>query len=342
MDNLINSTNNQQNLNPEKKSIDKEKLLAKIPEVSPKLKKDEIVEAYNKLVEKYKEEIFKEEIPGAELKEEYSKENLIRGAIDFKENFSGLIEKLETKIISEFEKLNNIRENISAKKKELERIYDTEISLEYLGFLLRENKRIKNEFDLEIKEAKRNWEEERKERDRKWKWEEEDYKYSFAFEKQKREDEFKEKLDREEKGFLAKQREKEGMLAKREEELKKQEEESKRLEQEVADFPARIEKVKKEIAEKVAKQIRSECETSSKFREEKYKSSLDLLNLENKNLKATIVGLQNEIKNLISQLEKNKERLQEIVLKVIEEKKPEKIHEIQEMRERRKEERNPQ
>ncbi|MHA1669641.1 MAG: hypothetical protein ACTSV5_03580 [Promethearchaeota archaeon] len=34
--------------------------------------------AYNELLEKYKEEALREEIPTAELKEEYSKENLIK------------------------------------------------------------------------------------------------------------------------------------------------------------------------------------------------------------------------------------------------------------------------
>lgn len=299
--------------------IDKEKLLASLPKVSPKFKKEEIVEAYNKLLEKYKEGVFGGQ-KDFEGKEEYSREKLIKETTDFKESFSNFIGKLENKTLSEFEKLKTIKENIAKKKEELERIYDIEISLEYLGYLLRENKKTQKELAGNIDETKKKWEEEKMEKERKTKWEDEDYKYSFVFRKQKAENELDEKLEQKEKEFLSKLKDKETEAKKREESLAAREEELKNLKLEVSGFSQKIEKTKKETAEEIARKLKNEYETSLKFQEEKYKSALSLSGLEIKNLKGIIAGLEDEIRNLAKQLETSKSHLQEIVLKVIEEK----------------------
>lgn len=312
---MDNQTNNQQN------QIDREKLLAAVPKISPKFKKEDLISAYNELLEKYKEGVFKEHGQTAESKSEYSREKIVKEADDFKESFSSVMEKLENKVVSEFEKLVNIKESISVKKRELERVYDIEISLEHLGFLLRENMKMKKNLAIEIEEARRKWEDEKREKERKLKWEKEEREYAFSFKKQKTEDELKEELEKKKKEFFTEQNKKEEESKERENNLQLEEERLKNLKAEVLSFPQQIEKIKKETEEKTAKQIKSEYETAFKFQEEKYKASLGLASVETKNLKAIIVGLENEIKNLTEQLGTNKSQLQEIVLKVIEEKK---------------------
>lgn len=246
-------------------------------EVSTKNTKNEILDAYNELLEKIQSE--KKSEPKAE-KERSEKQEIIKnaGMVNFEsivKNISELklylgnaLDKLEDSLIEEFKKLSNLQEAIKIESANLEELYQIKQNADSLAALLATQKAKKIEFDEEMKTKTLAWEKEQKDYEAKIKEtdeqlkknrkrEEEEYKYNLELGRKKEQDSYNEKKTAQEKTLAEKKADFEKQIAERETAVSLKEKELEDLRSRVEAFPKELDKALKDIEKTVTDNLTS-------------------------------------------------------------------------------------
>jgi len=194
---------------------------AEIPEISSKSTKDQILSAYNEVLEKLNEK--QDQVPQEAKKKEEQKAVIIKATTHSSDgiisDLSGIklktikqLDVLSEELLEEFQKLSDLREAISLEQKHLEELYQIKETANTLAALLQahaeqneklrqERERQKEDFEQFMASQRLRWEEdnkqlelafqeekEKQEKDRKR--EEEEYAYAREIKRRKEVDEY--------------------------------------------------------------------------------------------------------------------------------------------------------
>jgi len=180
--------------------------MEKKKEISPKSTKNEILEAYNELFEKVKEQkpmdrqaIKKKEEEKQIVKDasQQSSEKIIKGLADLKLDIGKSLDSLEEKLVAQYKKLTELQQAINIETKNLEEVYEIKLNTDSLAAVLLAQKEKKAGFEADIEEKKRDFE--TKMTEKKSQWEKEQWTFESA--KKEREAQTKKERQREEEEY---------------------------------------------------------------------------------------------------------------------------------------------
>ncbi len=131
--------------------------------VNIKNTKNEIIEAYNDLLEKVKDN--KKEEPKKELEKQkqietvkqvadMSQNGIVKEVSELKINLTSSLDKIGDQFVSEFKKFEELQKAIAFEKKNLEELYQLSASTDSLAVMLLAQKEKKEEFEAEMLDKK--------------------------------------------------------------------------------------------------------------------------------------------------------------------------------------------
>jgi hypothetical protein len=272
-----------------------------VPRLSTKSTKEEMLKAYNELVNRFQDKsaaVSERQVEAkktadsavVEKASKYTVESIIKGLADLNIYVGKALNDLSRELTAEAEKLAEIRGAIAIETGHLEELHDIQLAADTLALLIKEHAEKKaafeaereseeNEFNFQIAEKKTDWKKEqeayaaalkenearlRKERER----EKEEYEYSLALARKKEKDGYEAARTAQMKALEEERAKQEQELGAREASVKSQEVELADLRAKVAAFPgelaASIERAGKEAASKAEGQQRLEAQLLAK------------------------------------------------------------------------------
>jgi hypothetical protein len=307
-------------------------------ELTTKSSKNELLDAYNELLEKIqgasitdvktqrekegREELVKTVATGSAGK-------IVKSLADLKISIASALDSVEDSLLNEFKNLTKLQEAIGIEDKNLENLYQIKVNVDSLAALLLAQKEKKQEFETELNERKELWEKEKKEYEifrkeedlqqkKQRQREEEEYNYNLKLQRKKDQDLYEAKKILQETELAEKKSKIEKELTEREQILAVKELEFKDLKVKVESFSKELEKAIAETEKTITEKI-----------ELKYKHQSDLLNKEiegerklNEQLIASLRAKIKEQETLVTQLttkaDTATQQVKDIAVKVVE------------------------
>ena len=276
--------------------------------------KAEVVEEYNKLLEKYDELKMASKILGepqtldlfSKVKD-YTVNNLTASIAELKNSLNSNLTELSDKLLAEAQKLSEIQQAIELSKKNLELNYHIEIAAETLQNLIGENETKRQEFEKTAEQSRRDLGEEITNKKRDWSRELEEYNYDTKI-KHKREEEF----------YQEQKAKKEAEFLERADQLKNQETELQNLRAQAADAPKQLEKALAAKEQELAKKLRSQFDQELLSAKKDWQAEKNIYELKLNNQEEQIKKQNTEISALKQETERANKKAQELAVKVIE------------------------
>ena len=277
--------------------------------ITPTSTKNQILDAYNEMLAKLKEqeqnntalkkELVEKEKLQKQVKNEINSDDFFSTIDQLKSIFNNQIDDLKTNLINEKEKLQRVQKSLDIEKLDLDELYQIKAEAQSLEALIATQKQEKEKFETEFVKRKSLLDDEISSKKEQWKKEEEEYQYKIKIErrnevdayllkKQKQDQELKEQKEHFDKNILV-----------REEAVQSKETEYSELKNKVDAFD---EILKKEISNK-------EKEISEKLKKEyDYQKQLD-----NKDLEVKVKLFEHEIGVLKEKLNDQKEIISQLM-----------------------------
>jgi len=322
----------------------------KIKKLSKVNTKQEMLEAYNALLQQLQEREKTELKPEEKIQEKRNKEavavvdilsseSVIQGIGNLKVEIGKMLTRIPDILEEEVNKYRRIKEAIGVKEETLREIYDIEKAAQTLNALLETQTQKRGEFEdemavkreqfnYEMQQLRREWEKEKKlyeetareqaaELKKRQQREKEEYEYSFKREQRLVKDKFEDEKAKAEKMLRERKETMEKELTEKEKNLDKREEELDELHKRVNAFP-------KELEATVNKSIKETTErllAESKAKEDLIKRTSDgernvfVTKIEALEKKAKEQG--DQIVKLLQQLEKAYQKIEDIAVKTV-------------------------
>ncbi|MBI4370609.1 MAG: hypothetical protein HY547_10325 [Elusimicrobia bacterium] len=260
---------------------------------------------------------------------EITPEGIVQNIASLGVEISKALSELSSKLVSETNLLNSLKEAVSLEKNELDKLHKIDVAATALDQLIEEYNQRKQSLDTEIIETRSRWESENESRDQEQKEfeenlkkqrqrEKEEYGYQTTSERKKEQDAYEESLRLKERQNKEKQELLEKNWQAREAGLKEKEDELNRLKKEVSEFPQRL---KKETENAVTEAIRAlkiqQAQEILVFQKDA-ESEKRLSELKIKSLEETVSRQSGQIETLGQRLEEAKKQVQDIAVKAIE------------------------
>ena len=318
-------------------------------ELSTKNTKNEILAAYDELLQKVQES--KTEEP-KKLQEKQKQEtivkhaegltyeNIVKNLSNLKIELSASLDKLGEQLVTEFKKFEELQQAIQLEKKSLDDLYQLSANADSLSVMLLAQKEKKAQFEEEIAAKRAKFEEEMIQTQLQWKKlqeetltkqkeeaeaikkakqrEEEDYQYTLKLTRKKEADLYEEKKSKLEKELAEKKALFEKEFADREAKINNAETELAELKAKSQAFPTEMEKAVaaavKSATEKLQAEFRFEKELNAKHVEGEMKLREQTI----QTLQAKIVDLEASMKELSQKTVTAEASVKDIAIKAIE------------------------
>lgn len=323
----------------------------KIKKISMTNTKKEMLDAYNELVQKIKEQQELQLNPQKIAEEKTKKEvvqkvegvnlNSIPGSINnLKSDINSTLNTLERNLEAEVKKYDDIRNAIEIKEKELHEVFEIEKSAHTLAALIESQniKKIEFEEEMELKKTttlkeietlRAEWDREKqnhlaeiKERDEKEKKEaarlKEEFDYNFKREKQIAHDKLSDELKTKEKEFNQNIKEKTEELSKRESVINEKETSLNELEQRVAQFQNELNNAVAKAVEENTKKLQAEFKNKENYFIKEFEGERNVLTTKIESYEKTIKEQEKKITELSNKLDDAYTKVQDIAVKTIE------------------------
>jgi colicin import membrane protein len=322
-----------------------------LPRLNTKNTKEDMLKAYNELVQRFQEKSSAQpekkaevaraaEVALVEKTAAYTVESIIKNLADLNINLGKGLASLGEELTAEAAKLVEIRQAITIESKKVEELHDIDLAANTLEQLIQEHANRKAAFEAEIAESEARFEEEmaakksdwkkeqdayiaaqkesearlKKERDR----EKEEYEYTLALARRKEKDLYETQKAALQKALKEERQTQEQELAARETAVAAQEENLAQLQKQVAGFPKElsnaVEQARREVQQAADAKAKQETLLAAKEGEgEKKVAALKIAALEE------MVSKQNaQIEALTRKLEEANTQVQAIAVKAIE------------------------
>ena len=309
------------------------------PEISAKNTKNEILDAYNALLKKIKEQkpvdrqVEKEKVEKKEIVETAARnsvETIVKGLADLKLAITKALDDMEQQLIGESKRLQGIRQAIEIEQKNLEEIHEIRADADSLAALLLAQKEKKQTFEAEIEQKRGDfeaemvqkrllWKKEREEEVKKARQrEEEEYSYNRQLQRKKDQDAYAASKAVLEKELEDKRQTLERSWSERESALAAREKELADLKARVESFPKELEKAvrdtEKAVTERLQFTFKHEAEIGVREREGERKLSQQII----ASLEAKIKEQDELIRQLTQKANEAGLQVQSIAIKAIE------------------------
>jgi colicin import membrane protein len=322
-----------------------------LPRLNPKNTKEEMIKAYNELVQRFQEKSSAQPEKKAEVARaaesalvektaSYTVESIIKNLADLNINLGKGLASLGEELTAEAAKLAEIRQAIAIENKKLEELHDIDVAANTLEQLIQEHASRKTAFETEMDETEAHFEEEMAAKKADWKKEQdayvaaqkeaearlkkdrdrekEEYEYTLALARRKEKDQYEAQKAALQKALKEERQAQEQELAARETAVAAQEEESAQLQKQVEAFPPQlntaVEQARREVQQAADAKAKQEGLLTAKEAEgEKKVSALKIAALEE------MVARQNvQVEALTRKLEEANTQVQAIAVKAIE------------------------
>ena len=316
--------------------------------VTPTSTKNEILNAYNQLLDKIQDS--KQDNPKVEQEKkikdatvtaaaDLSDEKIIGQISSLKLTLNSTLDKIEDDLIIEFERLLKIREAISIEDQRLKDFYQINAGTDSLAAILAVQKEKKEEFEQEMAFRKREFEEELKtqklNRDKEVKlWEEkrkesedllkkqrtreeEEYNYNLQLVRKKDQDLYEQKKAKLEKELSEKKVSFENDINSREQVVAAAEKELAELRLKAEQFPAGLEKAVQAAIKETTASLEKEHKYEKQFVLKDNDGEMKLKNQQIESLQSRIKDLEIQVKQAYSKAENAENNTKEITIKAI-------------------------
>ncbi len=310
----------------------------KLPEVSEKNKKSEILDAYNELLGQIKKEkdqslqevkVQKEQVETVKRAASLNEGTISKNILELKLSLTKELDSLAQKMDTEYRKLVDLQNAISIESENIEDLYGIKHSADSLAALLLAQKQQKATFDQEILVTKTAWEREKDAYDqqvkdykartkKEWAREEEEYDYTLTLERKKDTDQYEAKKQELEAQLVQQKAQFDKEFVERETALKAQEDELVSLKEQVSSFPEQLEKAVATTQKETKEQIETHYKHQIDLASREHESEQKLNNQTIDTLQAKIKEQEAFIKQLTNKADASTTQVQEIALKAIE------------------------
>jgi hypothetical protein len=316
--------------------------------LSPSSTKTEILKAYNELLGKIQES--KQESPKLE-QEKKSKEAIVKEAAELtdekiigrisslKLDLNTTLDRIEDDLDAEYQRLIKIREAISIEDQRLKDLYQINAGADSLAAILAAQKERKNEFELEMAERKKAFEEETKaeklSRDKENKlWEEkkkeaeenlkkqrsredEEYQYNLQLTRKKDKDQYEQKKASLDKEFAERRTSFENEINTREQAIAAAEKELTELRLKAEKFPNDLENTVQAALKESTLRLEKENKFEKQLLLKDHEGEMKLKNQQIESLMSRIKDLEVQLKQAYTKAENAESNTKEITLKAI-------------------------
>ena len=290
--------------------------------------KDDVVEADSYGNSKVDEVLKQREAEICELVKDLAVDGILRNFADLNGEISKTLSTLSEKIISEVDRLSNLRQAVAVETKELENLHKIDVAQTALDQLVEDYSQKKEALESEIETTRQLWEQEDQTRQRETKELEEslkksrqreidEYEYKKNLERKKAQDKYEEEIRLREKQNREAQEALEKGWKVREESLKAQEEEMVLLRKTVDEFPLRLKKEVDKVETDATKQTEQKFSQEILLLKRDSESEKRIASLTIKTLEEAIVRQTAQICALQLQVEEAKKQVQDIAVKAI-------------------------
>ncbi|KKQ56840.1 MAG: hypothetical protein US74_C0010G0001 [Parcubacteria group bacterium GW2011_GWA2_38_13] len=269
--------------------------------------KTEILEEYDKLLEKYEElksdsNILSDSSSQTlfEKAKSWTSDSFAKSLSDLRIAFHDTLNQLSDKMQTETQKLNEIQQAIELSKKNLQIHYGVQVVADTLQNLIAENENKKKEYEKELVSKKMAAEEEVSKVKKEWAREQEEYEYNA-----------KTKRNRDEETYQA-------IKTKHEEEMASKSEEIQKMREQAENFPRELENAKKQKEQEVTKILRLEFDTKNGSMKKDWEAEKNIFELTIKNLEETAKKQISEVASWRVEAEKAAKKAQELAIKIVE------------------------
>ena len=322
-----------------------------IKKLTIKNTKQEMLEAYNELLQKLEEKREAELKPEQKAEEQkkrraveqadsLSLDGVTKGIGTLKSEinriFSDILEKLET----ELAKYEDLKKAVAEKEKELAEIYEIQKSASSLAALIEAQNQRRKEFEREMEEKKaglaaeieaqrKEWEakkalleaelkQQREEEEKRRKREKEEWEYHFKREQMLAKDKLEDEKAAVEKELNEKREKIEKELAERIKAVEEKEKKVEELEQRIADLEKREEAVVKNAIKETTEKLNAEFEAREMLLKKEFEGERNVLTTRIAALEELVKKQNEQIAKLTQQIEKASAQVQDIAVKSIE------------------------
>lgn len=303
--------------------------------VSATSTKNEILKAYNDLLEELKEEDpgVKEEVRKKEIlvKEalDQDQEKIIKEMASLKVFMGQSLDSLEEKLGEAYKRLKKTNEAIEVQEERLKELYNINAEADSLAALIAAQKKQKAEFEDEMRFQKEQWQKEktdllaaRKEEEdtlkKQRKREEEEYSYTLQQKRKMEQDQYLDKKTRQEKELAEQKAVFDREIHKRELAVKESEDELAALRKDVAAFPEKLEKETEKAVAENTKMLKAEFDHSFVLHKKETENDIKLKEQSIQNLQQRIKELEAQLKQAFSKVDSAESSVKEITIKAIE------------------------
>ena len=322
-----------------------------IKEITIKNTKQQMLDAYNELVQKLEDKRQAELKPEKKAEEQkmhraieqadkLSLDGITQGIGQLKseinKTFTDLTERLET----ELAKYQEVKKAIEAKELELGEIYEIQKSASSLAALIEAQNQRRKEFEREMEEKKqalageieatrKEWQaekaqyealdKEKREADAKQKKRErEEYEYNFKREQQLAKDKFEDEKAKTEKLLTEKVEQTEKELAEREQIVAEREKKMATLEDRISELEQTRDKVVENAVKETTERLESDFKAKETLLKKEFEGERKVFSTRIQSLEVTVKSQNEQITQLSQQLEKASNQVQDIAVKAIE------------------------
>ena len=320
-------------------------------EITARTRKQELVDAYKELLERYEQE--RSEEPAAKVvAQRKERDDIVRrsaqwtvdGVIDslgtLKFGINSALDEVSRKMIDQTKHLQELGEAIDIQTARLKEIHDIEIAADSLATLIEHHREeeadfvqrlsaqeqsFKENFEIakqdvqrQIAEAQTTWDLREQELERTRRREQEEHDYTTAQQRQRESDAFEAQKAALEKDLAEKREAQERDFSEREGRIKQQEEEFLRLQREVESFPSKLEKAVKEAEQSVRRNAERDAQTNAELNKRLVDGQQKLMELQIQNLQTKVADQAARISDLTRQLSEASAKVENIATKAIE------------------------
>jgi hypothetical protein len=329
-----------------------------VPKLTLTNTKKEMLDAYNDLIGKMKEQAKSELKPEKAQKlikeketvqaaDEIGKEGTIKRIFDIKEEIGKTLVDLAAKLEGEQARYEKVKEAIDVKNNELQELFEIEKSAFSLAALLEAQKQKKEEFEEQMRQAKDNLEEEinltrsrwakekqqyeeqikeqKKEDEKIRKREKEEYDYSFNREKEIKTSHLKDELDRLSREISARKEqfekdiaEKENDLIQRDIAVSEREKAMNDLQKQVADFPKQLDNAVSKAVHESVERVKNDARKNEELLLKGFEGEKNVLLAKIDSLEKLVNNQQRQIDTLTGQISDAYGKVQNIAIKAVE------------------------
>lgn len=318
-------------------------------EVSTKNTKNEILSAYEELLQKVQESKTEEpkKVQEKQIQETIVKnaaassyDGIVKNVSNLKIELSSSLDKLGDKFVSEFKKFEELQQAIQIAKKELEDLYQLSANTDSLSVMLLAQKEKKQQFEEEMAATKSKFEDEMTQTRLQWKKqqeeiaekqkeeaealkksrqrEEEDYQYNLKLTRKKETDVYEEKKAKLEKELADKKAAFEKEFAAREALIKNAETELAELKALSNAFPAEMEKAVASAVKAAAEKLQAEFKFEKELTARQTEGDMKLKDQTIQTLQAKIKDMEASVRELSQKAVTAEASVKDIAIKAIE------------------------